>query len=331
MNTNTYKCLLFALALLMFFPKYNAQGQEQPVAQPEPTPPAANLPGATPDSTATPVPTTAPTPPKPENLGETLAEYSYGFITDYVNRGDDLYNIVYFNRGKAEEAFNIAPAFQGSIKFFPEKHLTYTLGYTTALLERDAVDSKSFAGLSTIDELYESMRYTWNNRLGGFQMGVDYTSYPNTTGNKNLIEVVTAWKMPMWESVSPTLTFFDDIRTPGRYIQFDMGQEGENAWTLHIGWTAKGMYHFTGTRSTDILGMKITLGASYRPAPHLHPSYSGTNYSIEGTYTDPKSTISTYPNVLFWLGFSWSGKMTEREPQETQVPIIDESGVVPLN
>ncbi|MDH4225452.1 MAG: hypothetical protein OEW12_07380 [Deltaproteobacteria bacterium] len=257
-------------------------------------------------------------PASPALGDQVLMEYSLELATDYVTRGDEMYNSVYEKRQEAEQATNVTPSAMPNITFFGPNGVSFTVGgmFATRDREPDRTGKTGFKGMALADQVDYSLAFGWENKTGGFSIGLlDSTLPHNPDPASGIQEFSFAWTLPFLDVLAPTITHVEDIGSPFSYTLFGVGGGETIVWGLEAGVQAEGTRDITGTLGFNWKNiLAVTLNASHRPFPQLHNDWSGTPYAKDGKYTDPTGREAIMPPTIYWISITMTGQIVDDSP-----------------
>lgn len=253
-----------------------------------------------------------------EDAPPPLMTYGVDLVSDYVDRGTDLF--VRQFKDNEHSAFHVAPAIQPQVTLNGPSGISLNLRGSFAVSDRADDTKKRFLGLGRDDELAYTLAFDWGNKLGEFQAALVYYTYfdscfaGNTNGNGACNastpaaapvqpDAKLAWKMPFAKPAAPTLTYYANP-TPGAwYATFDLSGGESIVWAASIGEVREGIKDVTGKIGIALGGLTISLNGSYRPNPELVGPYDK-----DGKYL-VKGVEKTYPSTILWVTIGYGGSV----------------------
>jgi len=243
--------------------------------------------------------------------GDPLLDYGADLVTDYVSRGADLFVSKFDKDKKDHGAVNVAPALQPYLTLHGPGGIGIGVWGSFALVDRKDDAQTGFSGFSKLDEIDYTLSWDFKNKLGGFGAGLIAYQNPNSAAQTDYDEMYVKWAMPFMAALSPTLTHYVVIASPGPVVPGSFytslafsGGEAIN-WKLNIGHSDY-LQDVTFGIGKGFGSFSAMLNVAYRPTPQIIGPYDS-----EGKYTNTKGDVKDYPKAIAWLTFSYTGSVTE--------------------
>jgi len=242
--------------------------------------------------------------------GKTIFKYSIDLPSTYVFRGDDVFKTAYSSKNAGKEtAFNVSPAVQPTFTFYTPSGVGFVVWGSFALTDRDtpglgvARGGGTTGGLSDFDELDTTLNYTWENKMGSYEVGV--VNYHQMGYFKGTHEMYLLWKLAWLEDLGPTLGLYNDAENSSSYSTLSVGGGTDFTWKVLLGekhfmdtnnYSHAGLYEATVTLGYNLgEGFGVALAAANRPSMALHG------------YPQP----TTQPGTVAWLTLSYAQEVKE--------------------
>lgn len=227
--------------------------------------------------------------------GDPLMDYGADLVTDYVFRGQDIFEPAYSKTSPAKtpSSFHMSPAIQPYLTLYGPAGFSFGMWSSWALTDRKANTSTGFAGLGTLDEIDYTLGWSWSNKMGDFGAGlVSYTN-TNSGGSFGSEEMYLTYTAPI--ALSPTFSRYV-VPTPSgsigggsAYTSVSVGGGDKLTWKVNVGQTTA-LNDVTATVGYPVGPLSVSFNVSDRP-------------NLPSGSTDKAA--------IFWLDINYSGSVTE--------------------
>lgn len=263
-----------------------------------------------------------------------LAEYGVDLVSDYVDRGEDVYRRRFDKARERHGAVNVAPALQPSLTLFGPGGVSLKLWGSFALRERDDDNPRGFLGLGRDDKLEYTLAFDWSNRLGGFTAALIQATYldachgaevPCTAATPEAdpvpAELLIRWAAPFAEAIHPALSYYASPAPGAWYAALELSGGERLFWAASLGAVAKGLNDLTAKLGYTFGDFRMSLDGAYRPNAELvgYPTRDESGKRIvdgegkplrRGEYLTAKDDVARYAPMIFWLTLSYTGTIS---------------------
>lgn len=262
-----------------------------------------------------------------------LAEYGVDLVSDYVDRGEDVYRRRFDKARERHGAVNVAPAVQPSLTLSGPSGISLKLWGSFALRERDDDNPRGFLGLGRDDKLEYTLAFDWSNQLGGFTAALIQATYLDACHGAEVPctaaapepdpvppELLIRWAAPFAKAIHPALSYYASPAPGAWYAALELSGGERVFWAASLGAVAQGPNDLTIKLGYTFGDFKVSLDGAYRPNAELvgYPIRDEDGNRImddedkplrRGEYLTAKGEVARYAPVIFWFTLSYAGSI----------------------